>query len=68
MPVYTVCSFLNSAKSSSSRLCHGYRTNTWKHRAEVAIAKLVRENRRVTIMIGGQDIGFACAVTCMAQY
>jgi len=46
---------LNYPRSSSSRLCHGYKTGTLKHNADVAIAKLVNENARVTIIVEGQQ-------------
>lgn len=38
-------SLLSAEKSSSSLVCHGYRTKTWNPRAEVAMRKLVIENR-----------------------
>lgn len=47
------CSFFSSSKLSSSCWCHGYRTNTWKQRAEEATAKLVNETLRVKIILLG---------------
>ena len=44
------CSFLRSSKSASSLWCHGYRTKTWKPKADEAITKLVREKPRVISM------------------
>ena len=43
------CSRRSSRKPSSSSLCQGYSTSTWKPSAEEAITKLVRLKVRVTI-------------------
>jgi len=45
------CSFLSSTNDSSSWMCHGYRTKTWKLSAEVATTKLVNGNRRLNIIL-----------------
>lgn len=69
------CSSFNCRNSSSSLWCHGYSTQTWKQNAELAITKLVRENPRVMIILGGgerrcsrreaqsTEIGVECIVT-----
>lgn len=54
--ILSSCSCFNSSKSLSSLWCHGYKTNTWKPSAEVAIAKLVRENRREMIIVCFSDL------------
>jgi len=46
------CSFFNASNPSSSSLCHGYRTKTWKPSADDATRKLVIEIARVTNIVG----------------
>jgi hypothetical protein len=46
-PRTLMCSFLSSSNDSSRVMCQGYKTKTWKPRADEATAKLVMETRRV---------------------
>jgi len=55
------CSSLSSSKSSSSFWCQGYRTKTWKARAEEAITKFVSEKPRVSR-------GIVSYVRCLCRY
>lgn len=54
------CSLLSASKSSSSCLCHGYNTPTWKLSAELATTKLVIERARVMIMVTGKSLLLGC--------